>query len=496
MLSNKSDFWSSVKRWGPRLLAAVAAIILLWQMSAGIILFFKHAWLAIKFPYPFDYGEGPILDQVARLAHFQNIYRRDISTPPYTITNYPPLYPLVQVVFYWIFGPHLWYGRLISLLSVLATAVFIGLTLYTITKNTIAAITGGLMLLVFPYILTWAPLTRVDSFALGLSWAGLYVLVSRGASRKGLITAALLLSAAIFTRQSYGLAAPLAGFVWLLSQKPRRRALLLAAWVAGIGLIAFLLLTLLSRGGFYFHIITANVNPFYWETVNRYRLDLTNNLLYLFVSSALFLLLGLLTRASSWWLVAPYLLGAVATAITIGKDGSNVNYLYELCAALSLTAGAIIAWPGKRRWYLSILLLLVLAPQVNRMAKWSEKDFYSINMVKTIYTKDLSRMSELIQKANGSILADEYMGILPQAGKPIVYQPFEFKMLAEAGLWDSKPFIEAIKNKQYAMILLYDPPTWNSPKARWTQPMLDAIDQAYQRQGGRQAYTIILVPKR
>jgi hypothetical protein len=43
---------------------------------------------------------------------------------------------------------------------------------------------------------------------------------------------------------------------------------------------------------------------------------------------------------------------------------------------------------------------------------------------------------------------------------------------------------------------LYDPPTWNSPKARWTQPMLDAIDQAYQRQGGRQAYTIILVPKR
>ena len=55
----------------------------------------------------------------------------------------------------------------------------------------------------------------------------------------------------------------------------------------------------------------------------------------------------------SWRLVAPYALGAVASGLTIGKVGSNVNYLIELGAGVSLAIGALLAWqrppPGSPR---------------------------------------------------------------------------------------------------------------------------------------------------
>jgi len=50
----------------------------------------------------------------------------------------------------------------------------------------------------------------------------------------------------------------------------------------------------------------------------------------------------------------PVLVGGTISAITIGKAGSNVNYLFEFSAGISLVAGALIAAPGKRFWWLKI----------------------------------------------------------------------------------------------------------------------------------------------
>jgi len=487
------SLWNLVKLWVPRLILAAAVIFVIYNQMDGLKLFVHHARSVLEFPYPIDYGEGPLLDQVARLAAFKNIYQRDISVPPYTITNYPPLYPLVQVPFYWIFGPELWYGRVISLLSVIAAAIFIGLTVHALTNSIAGAILSAVLLPFFPFVLHWAPLTRVDSLALGLSWAGIFVLVRWGDQRKGLIWAAIFFVAAIYTRQSYGLAAPLAGFVFLLREAPRKRALHLAGYTAAFGIAIFLVLIILSGGGFFFHIVTANVNPFYWETVDRYRLDLSANLPYIMFASAAFLVNGIVSRPKSWWLAAPYLLGATASAVTIGKDGSNVNYLYELSAALCLTAGAIIAAPG-RRYLLSAVLVLLLIPQMNMMVDWSRADHYNRAMGKIRFKAEIFRMEKLIEETGGPALADEYMAMLPLSNLPIVFQPFEFKMLKEAGIWDETGFIQSLENKEYAIILLYDTPYWDSRGARWTPAMLEAIEENYQRRS-RVAETSIYFPK-
>ena len=331
----------------------------------------------LAYPYQADYGEGPLLSQVGRLARFESIYSAELSQPPYTIANYPPVYMLLQVPLDWIFGPAFWYGRLLSLLGMLAAALFLGLTVQTLTRDRLAGLAAGLLLFSIPYVKAWAPLFRIDPLALGLSWAGLYLLVRSQSKRASLWPAAILLTAAIYTRQSYGLAAPLAAFCYLAAQQPRRRAFSLAAYVAGLGLGLFVLLNLLTRGGFFFNIVSANINAFKLPFLYSYAGRVVDNLPYLLGLGGLFLLVGW-HRNRSWWLAGPYLLGALVSAATIGKIGSNVNYLLELSAALCLVAGLIMAWLREKRrtaeqpaakiaWQLASLgLTVLLAGQVYR----------------------------------------------------------------------------------------------------------------------------------
>jgi hypothetical protein len=482
-----------IKIWVPRALLALAALALFCVLARVGWLYLRYNWTLVTFPYSVDYGEGPILDQVLRLAHFENIYARNLEAMPYTVSNYPPGYLVAQLPFAWIFGPAFWYGRAISSLSVLAAVLFIALTLYSITHDWLAAAAGGLTLFAVPYILHWSPFNRVDSLALGLSWAGLFVITRWPGTRKGLIWSAILLTAAIFTRQSSGLAAPFAAFIWLLYQKPRRRAFHLAAWVAGMGLAVFILISLITRGGFFFNIVTANVNRFNWETVQNYADAIWEHMPYFVVGSGLFLAGAVWLRVKSWWLAGPYLLGAALVSITIGKAGSNVNYLFELSAAFSLAAGALIAIPGKR-WWLRIVPILALAWQIGTLYDWTEKDYF--NWAYTRATEERAAIAQLqkaVHEVDGPVLADEFMGLVPLDGRKLYFQPFEFKQLAEAKVWNEDNFIQDIRDQKFAMILIYDPPSWNSFNERWTRRQQLSIAANY-IETGRFADTIIYEP--
>lgn len=489
-----------LRAWGPRLVLAAAVLALLSQLGLAAWTFLSDEWKAVSFPYPLDYGEGPLLDQTLRLAHFETIYHGDLNQPPYTIANYPPLFLLLQVPFAWLAGPAFWYGRAISTLGVLLGAACLGLILHTLTKSRLAAVTGGLTLLAFPYVLYWASMNRVDPLALGLSLAGLFAAVRWPDRRSGRIAAAVLLTAAILTKQSYGLAAPLAAFFWLVSARPRWRAFELAAYVAGLGLAVVLLLTLLTGGAFFTNIVTANVNPYFWNTVQGYIDQLSGKAWILLLAAGVFLVLGWRhpgmgeQRFQGWRLVAPYLVGATLSALTVGKAGSGVNYLFEFCAALSLVAGAVVAWAGRFRW-LQVVVVCLLAYQVGGLLVWYHNDHQHWSDIKYQNPADLARMVEITRQAGGPVLADEYMGVLPLAGKRLVFQPFEYKQLLIAGLWDEQPFLDEIHQGRFAAIILYEPPMWDSPGQRWSPAQLAAIHLAY-RPSVRLADAIVYVPRR
>lgn len=471
----------------------LAGILLAAVLGRAIYLWATYSWKVATFPYPVDYGEGPILDQVMRMSRMETIYRPLSTQPPFTITNYPPVYHILQLPFAWLFGPAYWYGRGISLLSTVMAGIFIALTLQVLTQDWIASILGGLTLFSIPYVLHWSPFCRVDCLALGLSLAGIYTIVRHPHSKRGLVISGVLLTAAIFTRQSYGFAAPFAAFIWLVSQKPRLQAIRLVFWVGGLSIVLFLLANLFTHGSFYFNIITANVNPFIWQTVKNYAKKTWEHMPYFVLSSSIFLLLAGWFRVKSWRLAAPYLFASTLSAITIGKDGSNVNYLLELSAALSLTAGAILAL-SRKRWWARTLLFLLLAGQVFYLYDWTREDYYNWVIRRVENERDqIAQMLNIVKETDRPVLADEYMGLIPLAGRELTYQPFEFKQLAIANIWDETPFLESLRQKEYGAILLFDPPTWDSQRARWTQSQLITIIMNYQR-AGRYANTILYKP--
>jgi hypothetical protein len=163
--------------------------------------------------------------------------------------------------------------------------------------------------------------------------------------------------------------------------------------------------------------------------------------------------------------------------LTIGKIGSNVNYLLELCAGLSLAAGIVIATGRKYIPFRTVqgILLLVLCYGLGRMIYFTRGD-YSNELRSRYETLDeITRLSDLVANIPGDILADEYMGMLTQHGRALYIQPFEVTQMSRDGVWDQTPLLNSIRNHELSAIIIYD--AWSGE--RWTPEMRTAIDQSY-----------------
>ncbi len=485
-MKNKSFSWA-------QLLAVGIRMILLVFLLAAVLIYSLHVSRVVVHNYSLDYGEGPLLNQAVRLAAGENIYPTDIATPPYTITNYPPLYVLAQAPFIAIFGPSLLAGRLLSAVSTLFTAVFLALIIrhfakyHDVSDRLLPWLTAATFL-AFPFVVSWSGLLRIDMFALALSTAALYVLVRWSGQRKGLIIGGLLLVGAIYTRQSYALAAPLAAFSWLWfgssetavsSTTDRRQVFTLAALVGGASLGLFLILNLLTGGGFFFHIVTANVNEFrltqLWEQLGR----LVTTAPVLLLLAVIAIIWAWRKRPYGWSLVIPYLIGGFLSMLTIGKIGSNVNYFLELAAALSLLAWIMLLWIRPYPW-LNVIFLAALSLQVGLLLQNSLDRPVRRVSFRLQDEIALNTLREVVADTEGDILADEQMALLTLQERPLYIQPFEVTQLAKAGIWDQSPVLEGIQNQDYPLILVYYPSFSNETHVeRWTPEMLAAIEEWY-----------------
>ncbi|MFP4393962.1 MAG: ArnT family glycosyltransferase [Anaerolineales bacterium] len=479
-MNHHSDRTSRWARWIE--VGSLAALAFALLLATGLLI--GHQYLAITHRYPLDYGEAPLVDQAMRLVNGERLYRRDLSAPPYTISNYPPLYGLTLAPGVALFGPNFWAGRLISALCAIAAGIFLALIIYDASRDPWAAMTTAGVLWAMPYVVHWAGLLRIDLLALALSAAALYVLVRAPETRAGLLGGAILLTAAAYTRQSYALAAPFAAFVWLWSRQGWRRAFTLAALVGGSSLALFVLLNALTGGGFFFNIVTANVNEYGIGRLLWNLRTLRYDLPLLLLMGALALLLSPVVDLPHRTLIVPYLIGAFLSMLTIGKVGSNVNYFLELCAALSLVAGAWIAWlrttPRLRRWPLvRAALVLLVSVQIGWMMQRTRDEYLPRVLHRRAMEEELRLLEDEVAEAGGTVIGDEYMGLMTLQGERLYIQPFEVTQLAEAGIWDQTAFISDISDQQFAMILIHHFPGAEVHKERWTSEMLDAVERAY-----------------
>lgn len=333
------------------------ALALLYALyaPAGIVLllylwgFLEHAWAIVRFPYQIDYGEMPELNRAWLLARGQPIYV-DWSAPPYQMANYTPLYSLVAAAGVAWQGTQFGTGRLLSLTSTLATALAIGVTASSLTgarrAGLLAGLIAGPLYVVAHPVWNWGALQRVDAFAVALEWLGiaLYVVgwLQRG-RRAALWSTVPLFLSAVYARQTV-VAGALAAFGVLLYRRPRLGLALLAVY-AGAGLALLGILQGLTAGQFWRHTVDGNLNHWSWARVDYFGQPLWQAL-HWSVPLATFAVLARVLRRQNQ-LPALYLLGAGATALTVGKIGSNVNYFLQLWAALALLVGLAVGHLAK-----------------------------------------------------------------------------------------------------------------------------------------------------
>jgi hypothetical protein len=265
-------------------------------------------------------------------------------------------------------------------------------------------------------------------------------------------------------------------------------------WLAALALAIFALLVVTTEGGAFYHIITANVNPLDGAILQFYTDEVRRALPVLLALGGTLLVVGVIgaalrrtrTAAKGWFMAAPYLAGALAAALTIAKVGSDVNYLYELAAGLCLAAGVWAGWL-RRVPALRAALLVALAWQVTTMLTLSEGKYIPIQNEKINQWAQNEALATLVATTDAPIIADEHMGLLALNHRPILIQPFEMTQLARDGLWDQTPFLWALAQGDYPILLMYQP--YRNPSLRferWTPEMLRVINTFYRvdRQAG------------
>jgi hypothetical protein len=459
-------------------------------------------------PAELDYGEGIVLWQAQNILNPTLTYR-DISTPPYNVTHYPPLYHLVtqaaqKLTQNWVAG-----GRIVSIASGIGSAFVIGGLLFAVLPRRMgrddrwtAATFAGCSVFLHPFATDWMRTARVDFLGVFLSIVALALYIWRRKQGYWAMAAVTLFVMAVFSKHSL-LTLPLSCLI-LEAFLNRRRTLVGLASATCLAAIPFAMMQYRTHGGFLLNLVSYNANPASLAQMKVFVSALFHAPWILFalampavVTTALRLWRH---RESSlvWWRKrcdeSPLLrmLLLITTHISIcvvllplagSKRGSSTNYWLPLIVSLSPLTGVVVwrvlaAARSKRRSDFAVLcsyalLLLACQPMLSAAAQTlfryraGEPD------------QQLAQRQELIALVRNTpgIVYSEDMLLLLQAGKEVFAEPSIITLLAATGRWDEHPFLSLLAHKAFPLILVRD----LSDRDRFSPEVARLISVKYER---------------
>ncbi len=414
---------ASRARWSIQSLATPCAIVVLAALglviAAHLVFFAVHAAHLLSYPYPLDYGEGPLLAQVNALRSGTPIWQiySDPTAPPYLVVNYPPVYLLAAHAVSLITGNALLAGRLVSLAATIGCVVALWLLVRPATtghrpraiensatpNNRLLGVDLWFLLrlllvlsfLALPIVREWAVVMRVDMLGVCFGLWGL-VIARRSLGTSGVLWSAPLLLLSLFTKPSL-LAAPAAVGLWLLF-RDWRRALLLGLLLAAGGAGLFGLMQATSGGWFSVHMLTANANEWKPALARSFWSDQLAIHRTLIAAAALSAAVALVTnrrtsdfatKTHTLLLAITYACFGALTALGIGKVGAYLNYFLEFyaglvwLAALGVPDSRLPATDHESRtvkqrivqhqpWLVAAIVLLVIGGFLRYYPTWSQ----------------------------------------------------------------------------------------------------------------------------
>jgi len=497
-------------------LPLVATILASTLVILQIPLWGLFVWQRLNYPFPIDYGEGPLLRQLQYLqqtASLASLYA-PLESTPYMVVNYPPVYLLTSHLFT-IIGDNLWAGRFVSALA----GLIAGIAIYALSRPTsatplqhiVSAVIAGTWL-VIPIAREWSGVMRVDMLGVALGLIGLVV------SLRGRLTlGAILVTLALFTKPSL-IAAPMALLVLWLSQP--RQPVMRAIGAAVVTAIIIAGSITITGGNLWLHVVQSNINSWeralaegFWREAWQLHAPLMLAALGLALSHLRHWRTLLSPDHVHTSMAVVYIIGGVIVGIGIGKVGAYANYFLELYAGMlwliALSATRIVNHPTRLRW-LGITLVAVCSLSVARyIPLWSEtyaKPYGMIERQRPVrlafgnYTvwHDIRREAQVLE-ANAVTASDlntritqlgattiftDVPGIAAQANVSAPMQVFEHRQLADVGLWDQRPMLIKLANGTIPVVVLDYLGNWMTPES------IALITTRYAQSGSRGSYDI------
>ena len=442
------------------------ALLLLFVLVAAEHV--HHAVRVAAYPYDLDNGEAFVLNQALYLSRGESPWL-PIDEEPYLVSNFAPLYPwIVSFPVRW-WGVSFAWGRWLSVIATLGTAVLVGVIVRRLGRSLVAGGLAALLFLSSKFVYDWSGLHRIDALALFFTTTGLAFLVR--SRRVGMPGVAFAL--AILTRQTMVIA-PLAAILWLARDR-KSDAVRLALLSFVPPALVFLGLNLVTGGQFLTHTLRYNLQPYSWALVGTFA---SHWVWYHpgFLGAGLLFLMSR-TPARSQDLPTIYFGLAMLGFFLCGRVGAASNYMFELVVAFSVAIGCLVAEAlraSERGPRLAVLSLLIVQPFAAHLS------FRSPDVPPTPNAQDANRGAELarlVRSVEGEVLAEDN-GYLLLSGKRIVFEPYIFTQLADSGIWDPTSVRRDIGLARFGLIVLgFDVESMRS--VRWEKGIAAAIARRY-----------------
>ena len=466
------------------------------MLFVALLLWIRSIVRVYGIPYGIDFGEGYLANASLGLVLGENPYH-SINDPPWIVTSYPPLFLIINGLITAVVGLSLIPGRFlasISLVGVIAVAIFL-LRRLGITKN--AAILSAGTLLIFPWPVNWSQIARVDTLGLLLVIGGIYFWI-RNEKKHNVVLSGILFALALFTKQSF-LAGPAAVVFHGILSRDRRTWLFLATFLVSTGIL-YGIAGVLTGGWIFAHLFKYTANAYF---LGRFTagagLYLKTTWLLQVLALSAFAMPGALAGRRP--LIGWYYFFAHLGLITYGYEGSDINYLIEPLLSTALLAGVSldtlkknnelvtshIPFPPATVGYTALIFIFLLGRFINPSA-------FKIERVTSETLQNGIELIHLAASQPGEMLSED-ASFTFLAGKTVIFQPYIMTLLSRTGKWDQEPFVETIRQRKYALIILRvdlnDPHNtevrggvWEMAGFdRWTEEMEEAIKANYKLYG-------------
>jgi hypothetical protein len=470
-------------------------------------------------PYELGYGEGLVLWQALHATTPSAVYHA-ISSSPFVVGVYPPLYLLVTRLLDSALGNIQVAGRLTTLMAFLGTLVVVAGLVRSALPSRLdpvarwaGALAAAFLTASVSSVRGFVPSARVDGLGLLLTLLGLLIFVrARGSFRREVLAFGFFV-AAMLTKQSF-VAAPLACLI-VTARGDLRRTLRLAGAGAVLGLLPLGWLTVVTNGQIFLHLFAYTQNHF---SVLRMVTLTSENLREMLPLVALAAVVpgAMLLRpapsaaadassgedavsASRARVVAVclsvYVLCAFTISLTCGKVGSAPCYFMEWNAACCVLAGSCFGRAVDRRSDPARRASLVAASAVLAgfgLLATAETANQALRLTPGAARIEAARVAEteqvlqLVRSTPGLVYSDD-LTILVKAGRDLPVEPFIMFELARDGRWDIAPFVDQIAHGAFSLLVTQaDVPT-NDLMPRELQ---DAIAAHYRRSATIGSYRI------